>query len=116
MDHHALPNRIRVLGDGSIRWNGEKVTERVLVDRIEQSGDLAPRPFLILVPSPGTGCSNIERVRTLMNAGYCKEKWACGEGEGPWQPVMFGPNMESGGELTDAADNVAMEASVTQPD
>lgn len=116
MDHHALPNRIQVLGDGNVRWNGEKVTDRVLVERIKQSGDLAPRPFLILVSAPDAGCSNVVRVRALMNAGYCKEKGACGEGQGPWQRVMFGPDMDLSGELADAADNAAVDGSVTQPD
>lgn len=84
---------------------------------------MLPRPFLILETDPDASCSDIVRVRALMNAGYCRDNWACGEGGGPWQSVMFSPGANTSSELEDvadnleeAADNAAMDASTYQPD
>ena len=116
IDHHAQRNLIEVRADGGILWNKQLVTEKTVTAWIKLGDDMFPRPFLILDPAPGATCGDIVRVRALMNAEYCKEKWACGEGKGPWQPVMFAPDAELSRELEAAADNAAMDAPVAEPD
>jgi hypothetical protein len=109
MNHHAIPNRIRLDGQGKLYWNRVPIDESTLALYMDQSRPLNPLPFLILSPDEDAPCAAVSRVRALMNERYCNLRWACGEGHGKWESTMDLPSSEELRRIGAIADN-ALEA------
>ena len=92
-------NKIRLLRDGSLRWNGAKITEEQLAELSAAVPTMEPTPFTILEIENGASCDVVQKARETINIrAKCAagELRACGEGSGPWAEIsdVIGPNGE----------------------
>ena len=109
MNHHAFPNRVRLDKSGNIYWNGVLIDEPTLDQYMEQQSALNPVPFPMLLADAEAPCGSVERVRTLMDQRLCNIRWACGEGDGAWEPRMDLPPPDELRRIGEIADD-ALEA------
>ena len=92
-------NKVRMLRDGTLRWNGAKITEKQLAELSATSSTLRPTPFTILEIENGASCSDVQKTRKIIDIrAKCTagELRACGEGSSPWAEIsdVIGTNGE----------------------
>ena len=89
----VMPNRIRLRRDGSLMWNGERISEARLATYSHASSELNPRPFIILQIDPGTDCGRVRVIRNLVDEqAKCQEyPRLCSEGPDPWARISDVP-------------------------
>lgn len=113
INHHAISAHVRLASNGSITWNGLKVTQSKLSTLLDESRSMNPSPFIILSAEADTACNRVRAIRTLMDARYCSRHWACGEGSRrskDWDPIMDLPppaELDRLGKQADAASRAA---------
>jgi hypothetical protein len=84
----APSSRVELMRDGSLIWNGERVSEVRLAQYSHQSSKLNPRPFIIFQVENGAACSRVRVIRNLIDQqAKCQEQGyagLCGEGPDSW--------------------------------
>lgn len=94
----ALTNKVRVLRDGTINWNGKSITRAELAEYSAIVPDMNPIPFMILDIEPGAPCSDVMETRQIIDdKAKCRAEpdySTCGEGPEPWALVgdVIGPD------------------------
>jgi hypothetical protein len=96
----AITNKVRVLRDGTLRWNGKTITEDQLAGYSAILPTMNPLPFTILEIEHGASCAVVQKTReTIDIRAKCMESGGsrCGEGAGPWATIgdVIGPNGET---------------------
>jgi len=109
MNHHAIPNHVRLDSHGAATWNGVGVSDSELSTYLDQSRPMDPLPFMILSAQADTPCDRVRAVRQLMDRRYCSLRWVCGEGSGDsqsWDSVVDLPPPKELRRLEQQADAV----------
>ena len=75
---------ISVASDGTISWNGVKVSEATLASYLKQSRALNPLPVTQIKFQPGVDCDTVARLRRLMSETLDCSYGRCAEGSGRW--------------------------------
>ena len=96
----SITNRVSIKQDGSLRWNGKRITPEQLRTYSSMLPEMNPIPFTILQIDDGASCSRVQEVReAISNAAKCVDKYGstCGEGGGQWAIIgdVIGPNGET---------------------
>lgn len=86
-----------VKNDGSIWWNGEKVSEAEFLTRLKASTKLAPMPVTQIKFAPGVDCDTVARLRQKMVATLDCQYRMCAEGSGKWWRIsdMIWPGVKN---------------------
>lgn len=77
-----VSNTLSVTHDGSIYWNGAKVSLRTVDLYLRQSHTMNPEPVVFLEAEMGSSCRALEDLRDRMDKALeCKKAWSrCEEG------------------------------------
>ena len=97
----AITNKVRVVRDGTTRWNSMRVTRDKLAEYADLLRHMNPTPFTILEIEPGAQCGDVIEARRIIDQhAKCRATpgfGVCGEGAGPWALIgdVIGPNGET---------------------
>lgn len=78
---------ISVASDGTIRWNGVKVSEALLGSYLKQLGTMNPLPVTQVKFEPDVHCVTVVRLRQLMSETLDCSYGKCAEGRGRWWEI-----------------------------
>ncbi len=90
-------NDVSLTHDGTIYWNGERVTRQQLSRYLKESHRLNPEPDVFLQTEMGASCRDLEAVRDRMDQALeCKRDGAhCAEGiKTVWRNMPDPPGMQ----------------------
>ena len=80
MHYEPMVNRIEVLDDGEIRWNGKKSSLADIREYLQQTKTMNPEPELHFAPVPNANHETvIETVTMIKKSGITKLGWVSNE-------------------------------------
>jgi len=80
----AVTNKLDVLSDGTLRWNGSPVSADEVGEYVAIVPHMNPQPLTVLDIATGAPCDAVRMVRQLIDSGAkCSSGAVCGEGTGP---------------------------------
>ena len=80
---HLVINRIRIEADGSLRWNGERVTRSALRTYLARIPDLETPMAVVLDMHGSADCRIVRTIRQdIEELLRCRSSGLCGEGDG----------------------------------
>jgi len=94
----AVVNKVRVLKNGALKWNGRTITSDQLGEYSAIVPTMNPIPFTILDIEAGAPCGVVTNTRRVIEVkakcGAMPEASKCGEGAGPWSIIgdVVGPD------------------------
>ena len=75
-----VENRLRLKADGSLEWNGTRVSEESVVQYLQLVASMPPQPFTILEIEKGASCERARAARMLIDLWVtCRAGPVCGE-------------------------------------
>ena len=74
---HMIWNRVSLTHDGTVYWNGSRVSKAELIHLLRNSHHLNPEPDVLLEAEMGVPCETLEGIRDQM-----EESLGCHSGEG----------------------------------
>ena len=80
----SMLNVISVASNGTMSWNGVKVSEGVIGSYLKQTRALDPLPVTHIKFGSGVDCGTVSRLRQLMSETLDYGFGACAEGRGRW--------------------------------
>ena len=81
-------NKIKVLRDGVVSWNGAQASSKQLDNLLRTVGQMKPQPLTQFEWEQGAPCVSIEEVRKLMKKHLkCAGSKNCMEGSDPRLPA-----------------------------
>jgi hypothetical protein len=77
----GLDNRVHLGRDGSLRWNGTRVTTANIESYASIVVQMRPQPLTVLEIEDGASCDQVQAIRQLLDAhAQCAGGARCGEG------------------------------------
>ena len=80
----SLLSVISVASDGTIFWNGRKVSEEQFSVYLKETTGLTPLPVTQIKFADGVDCGTVERLRRAMVQTLDCGSGKCAEGSGKW--------------------------------
>lgn len=75
----VIPNVVRIQSDGTLLWNGSRITAQSLSSRLSAARKLQPTPQTILSADGDATCKAVERVRDEFEKRLGCEDGKCAE-------------------------------------
>lgn len=75
---------ISVAADGSLSWNGDKVSRNELATYLKQTARLIPAPVTQIKFASAVDCDTVINLRQLMAQTFDCRYGRCAEGSGKW--------------------------------
>ena len=88
-----LMNHVSISEQGTLHWNGERVSSGTLTGLLRQSHELHPEPVVFLETEMGVPCETVDAVRKQIDDTLeCKDTGRCAEGiETVWRQLPSPP-------------------------
>jgi hypothetical protein len=75
-----VENRLRLKANGTLEWNGTRVSEGNVAEYAKLLTELQPQPFTILEIEKGASCERASAIRNLIEQQVkCRASTLCGE-------------------------------------